>query len=153
MGMGVVVCTAGGLMRVVGGVCTYRVPHFDEVINIDDSALQVAAGQVGLLGLLLRLLGSSNGHGLGDGRGQLLLLDLLGARHCCCGGGFGGLAALQVDLAAGWAAAGWVAERWFGGELGEGLCWCWRGGVVGQVQGAGCSWCGGGRGGVFGLML
>lgn len=41
----------------------------------------------------------------------------------------------------------------FGGELGEGVCWCWRGGVVGQVQGAGCSWCGGGRGGVFGLML
>lgn len=63
------------------GAGTYRVPHFNEVLNIDDSALQVAASQVGLLGLLLRLLGSSNGHGLRDSRGQLLLLDLLGARH------------------------------------------------------------------------
>lgn len=124
------------------GAGTHGVPDFDEVINIDDSALQVAADQVGLLGLLLRLLGSGNGHGLRDGRGQLLLLDLLGARHFCRGG-FGGLAVWAVDLAAG--CSGWAAEWWFGGEWRALVLARWSGG-----PGAGCSWCGGG---VFGLML
>lgn len=109
------------------GAGTYRVPNFDEVINIDHSALQIVADQVGLLGLLLRLLGSSNGHGLRDGRGQLLLLDFLGASHCC--GGFGGLAGWQLSWLR--AAAGGLQS---GGLVVNGKCW--RGGVVGQVQGA-----------------
>lgn len=130
-GVGVGVGIGRRRKRVGGRGSTYRVPHFDEVINIDHSALQVVADQVGLLRLLLRLLGGSDGHGLGDGRGQLLLLDLLGARHCCCGG-FGGLA---VDVAAG--CSGWAAKRWFGGEWR--VLARWSGG-----PGAGCNWCGGG---------
>lgn len=153
MGMGVAMRTAGGLMRVCWGGGTYRVSHFDEVINIDDSALQVGAGQVGLLRLLLRLLGSGNGHGLGDGRGQLLLLDLLGARHCCCGG-FGGLAVLQlIWLRAGLQRvglqSGGLVVNWERACAGAGAVEWW---ARCKVQGAGCSWCGGG-GGVFGLML
>jgi hypothetical protein len=122
------------------GVGTYRVPHFDEVINIDDSTLQVVTHHAGLLWLLLRLLGSSNGNGLVNSRGQLLLLDLLGARHFA--GGCWWLWWFGVFLQLSWLRAAVSGLQSGGLEVNGGPAQ-WSG------LGAGCSWCGG----VFGLML